>query len=161
MFNNLLVCRHGCLPLVRAQYQLLNRCLHGYLCHFFIHYFDPFWWVSHALRPTHRAESRLLLDILILELPVARPGSIGSIEASHRLLSQGCITLCDIAALMHLELICLLLPISDTRGVNRVTIGRYVVLQEDILFLEIGWALQKLQVVNELERRLAVIWIVD
>jgi hypothetical protein len=110
------------------------------------------------LRPTHRAESRLLLDILILELPVARPGSIGSIEASHRLLSQGCITLCDIAALMHLELICLLLPISDnTRGVHRVTIGSYVVLQEDILLLEIGWALQKLQVVNELERRLAVI----
>ena len=89
---------------------------------------------------------------------MARPGSIASIEASHRLLSQGCITLCDIAALMHLELISLLLPISsDTRGVHRVTIGCYVVLQEDILFLEIGWALQELQVVNELEGRLAVI----
>lgn len=66
---------------------------------------------------------------------------------------------------MHLDLIhvrglLLLLRISeeDTRSVHRVTIGCYVILQEDILFLEVGWAsLQKLQVVNELEGRFVAV----
>jgi hypothetical protein len=112
------------------------------------------------LRPTHGAQSRLLLDVLILELPVARPGSVrgGGIKAPHGLLCQRCITLGDVATLMHLGLIGLLLRrLSDARSIHRVPIGRYVILQEDILFLEVRWALQELQVVDQLERGVPII----